>query len=91
MNAEILELARVDRMHHIAHGAALCPFSTEGSRDLWQRGFNGVPMHNWEGGEGSGAWRMWARGAAAAHILQHAETWNPGILEGVEAKKGAEK
>lgn len=60
--AELRQLAREDALHAAQHGSDLNPFSTQGARREWARGFEGLPS---EWGPCS---RHWWRGHYAAAV-----------------------
>jgi hypothetical protein len=57
---ELKSLAAYDALMNERHGSDLNPFSTQGARNLWQKGRDGVRPPNLV--DGSGDWRHWERG-----------------------------
>lgn len=70
--AELRQLAIGDAEKHKAHNVSLNPFSTLGSRHLWQQGWDGVRPANLV--DTSINWRMWERGRQARIIHDEAST-----------------
>lgn len=65
---EVRILAQQDADNAAKHGVDLNPFSTHGTRHLWQLGFDGQPNPalNDVGGYN---WRAWERGRIARELL----------------------
>jgi len=49
VKAWAMKAATEDYKNHKAHGVDLNPFSTDGARNDWERGFNNEPPWSWEG------------------------------------------
>ena len=51
--AEVIQWADLavmeDNLHHTDHGVSKNPYSTEGMRNQWQRGYDNDKPHSWEG------------------------------------------
>lgn len=63
---ELRKLALGDAEKAAAHNVDLNPYSTVGSRHLWQQGWDGTRPDNLM--EGSFNWRAWERGRQARII-----------------------
>lgn len=68
--AELRYLAEDDRRRAAAGFIDINPFSTSGSRGLWQAGFDGVRPDLLI--DGSTNWRMWERGRQARILCDEA-------------------
>lgn len=64
----VLDLAKQDAEKSAQNGVDLNPYSTAGSRSLWQRGFDGKPCPEINA-VGSFNWRAWERGRLAKVLL----------------------
>lgn len=53
---------------HLQNGRDLNGFSTQGARDLWQGGYDGIRPRLLV--DGSGNWRYWARGCEARLLVE---------------------
>lgn len=69
---EVKEWARKaaedDYLRHIEHGIDLNPFCTQGARNDWQRGYDGLGPEKWSGITGDFD-TIYQRGKAAAEIV----------------------
>lgn len=69
---ELHTLAATDAKMANENGVDLNPFSTLGSRHLWQQGWDGVRPANLV--DGSPNWRYWERGGQARSIAPETES-----------------
>lgn len=68
---KIRAFAEIDAKMAAQNGVDLNPFSTQGSRHLWQQGWDGVRPANLT--DGSPNWDCWERGGQARSIAQEAK------------------
>lgn len=66
-----VRVAEDDYRRHIEYGIDLNPFSTDGARSEWQKGFDGAPLQPWEGDMEFAT--IYQRGKAAAEIVAREE------------------
>ena len=71
--SSLLDLAREDAEKSAQNGVDLNPYSTSGSRGLWQLGFDGKPCPEINA-VGSFNWRAWERGRLAKVLLDERST-----------------
>lgn len=68
---ELREAAEEDAKMANKNGVSLNPFSTQGGRFLWQKGWNDERPANLT--DGSIDWRFWERGRQARSLAQQSE------------------
>jgi len=65
---KVLEAAKSDMGCHEMFGVDLNPFSTDGLRTMWQRGFDGLPFRDFDGAEDSFRHQAYLRGMCAKQL-----------------------